>query len=165
MRRIERIGKRMLAAVAMFIMTLPLSSGAADSGRVDRMLDSRTVPHPEWAQISGQIEQTSELRSKNGDALLRAIMRPTEGGHVTVDFGPAAASSFRPKQDDFIHVRSEAIEREGQVTMIAREVYAEGKVFPIQQGDEAAAEAAESGAGRSEESLSPSPAAPAPRER
>ena len=60
---------------------------------------------------------------------------------MTVDFGTAAAVSFRPKQDDFIHPRGEAIEKEGQVTMIAREVHAEGRLFSIQQSDQAAGEA------------------------
>ena len=82
---------------------------------------------------------------------------------MTVDFGTAAAGSFRPKQDDFIHVRGEAIEKEGQVTMIAREVYAEGRVFSIQQSDQAAGEAEQKPAAASEESFSPSPAAPGRR--
>jgi hypothetical protein len=92
-------------------------------------------------------------------------MRPVEGGHVTVDFGSAAASTFRPKTDDYVHVRGEAIEKQGAVTVIAREVIAEGKVFAIQQSDQAARESAEQPPGASEESFPLSPAAPAPRER
>lgn len=47
--------------------------------------------------------------------------------------------------------------------MIAREVHAEGRVFSIQQSDQAAGEAEQKPAAASEESFSPSPAAPGRR--
>jgi hypothetical protein len=103
-KQLRRVGKSILAAMAGTIIILPMSSSAADSGGGGSSLDSRTVPHPEWAQISGQIERTSTIGSNNEDASLRAIIRLSEGGHVTVDFGTAAGSSFQPKTDDFIHV-------------------------------------------------------------
>jgi hypothetical protein len=125
-------------------------------------LDSRTVPQPEWAQISGQIERTSIESAKDGsDSSLRAIVRPIEGGRVTVDFGPVATDSFQPKPDDYIHVRGTAIEREGQVTIFAHEVYAEGKVFSIPRTDRPAQDAAQ-GSSSSGASFPPSPAAPTP---
>ena len=99
LRRIGRIGAHVLAGLTAIVVGLPMSPcrrTAQDSARRGSDLDSRTVPHPEWAQISGQIEQTSTVQSKNGDASVRALIRPTERGHVTVDFGTAAAGSFRP---------------------------------------------------------------------
>jgi hypothetical protein len=123
-------------------------------------LDSRTVPHPEWAQLSGQIEQTSVV-SADGRESFEAILRPTEGGRVTVDFGTAATGSFRPQRDDFIHVRGTAIEREGQVTIVAHEVYAQGKVFSIHRDDNTRAKGQEPKSG-SGPSIAPSPAAPTP---
>lgn len=166
MRQLGRIAKCMLAGMTGIIMVLPMPSSGADSGRHSSPLDSRTVPHPEWAQISGQIERTSTAGPNNGDASVRAIIRLSEGGHVAVDFGAAAVSSFRPKMDDFIHVRGEAIEKEGQLIVIAREVYAEGQVFRIPQRDETALEPTGQPGRASGESSPPlSPAAPAPRER
>ena len=84
-----------LAGLTAIVVGLALSSNGANSARRGSDLDSRTVPHPEWAQISGQIEQTSTVQSKNGDASVRTLIRPTEGGHVTVDFGTAAAGQNR----------------------------------------------------------------------
>lgn len=69
MRRIGRIGAHVLAGLTAIVVGLPMSSDGADSARRGSDLDSRTVPHPEWAQISGQIEQTSTVQSKMGTPL------------------------------------------------------------------------------------------------
>lgn len=97
-----------------------MRSSGADSGRHSSALDSRTVPHPEWTQISGQIERTSTVGPNNGDASVGAIIRLSEGAHVAVDFGTAVVSSFRQQMDDFIRVRGQAIEKEGQVIVIGQ---------------------------------------------
>jgi hypothetical protein len=125
--------------------------------------DSRTVPYPDWVQVSGQIEQLSVVSAKVGGQHRRATIRPTEGGQIAVDLGPADGNdSFQPKQNDFIHIRGKAIEREGKRTIIAKEVFAEGKIFSIRGNDEEAA-AVEDDATSPGQSVPPSPAAPAPQ--
>lgn len=112
----------------------------AGTTRTDPSLDSKTIPHPDWVQIRGQIEQTAVVSARSGDQLW-AILRPTEGGRMPVDLGPAhGKGSFQPKRNDFIQVRGRAIEREGQVTIIAKEVFTKGKLFSIHRNDEAAAD-------------------------
>jgi hypothetical protein len=98
-------------------------------------LDSRTIPHPEWAQISGQVEQTSVVKADSGSDTLQATLRLSKGGHVMADFGAVGAGSYTPKAEDFIHVRGKAVQREGQVTILAEEVYAEGRVHSIHRDE------------------------------
>ena len=113
----------------------------AGTTRTNPPLDSRTIPHPDWVQISGQIEQTAVVSARNGDQLW-AILRPSEGSRMPIDLGPAhGKGSFQPKRNDFIQVRGRAIEREGQVTIIAKEVFAKGKLFSIHRTDEESADA------------------------
>jgi len=132
---------RLLLAVVVTALGGLATLVQAGTIRTDPSLDSRTIPHPDWVQISGQIEQTTVVSARNGDQLW-AILRPTEGGRMPVDLGPAhGKGSFQPKRDDFIQVRGKAIEREGQMTIIAKEIFAEGKLFSIHRTDEATADA------------------------
>jgi len=150
-----RVHSRRLAAPIVL-------SGALFAVQAAASLDSRTIPHPEWKQISGHVEQTPVVGANRGSESLQAIVDPVEGGRVTVDFGPVTTGSFRPKARDYIHVRGKAIEREGQVTILAEEVIAEGKVFSIERMEAAAQDTGQSTTTDSPVVIPPSPAAPAP---
>ena len=72
MRRIGRIGAHVLAGLTAIVVGLPMSSDGAALPDAAVTWIRGPFPHPEWAQISGQIEQTSTVQSKNGDASVRA---------------------------------------------------------------------------------------------
>lgn len=147
-----------LAAIAVAFGGVPTMGQAADV-----TLDSRTIPHADWVQLSGQIEDSSVISDERGDRLW-AILRPSEGGRVAIDFGPTGGTGgFHAKRDDFIHVRGKAIEKDGNVTIIAKEVFAEGHIFSLKRNDAIAAERDEAIGMSGLESFEPSPAAPPPR--
>jgi hypothetical protein len=137
-------------------------TGAVFAVKAAAVLVSRTIPHPEWAQISDQIEQTAVIRADRGSESLQTTLRPSEGGRVTFDFGAVTTGSFRPKANDCIHVRGKAIEQEGHVTILGQEVYAEGKVFSIDRGEAAAQDTGQASPADGPGAFPPSPAAPAP---
>jgi hypothetical protein len=156
------IGKRPGAILAVAFTTagclVPMVE--AENSRPSTSLDSRTIPHPDWVQISGQIDETSVGKSQSGEEYVRAIVRSTEGGRVLVDLGPPRSGSFEPRHNDFIHVRGKGIEHNGQVTIIANEVYGQGRVFRIERNEQAAAAIADESIAPTGQAFAPSPAAP-----
>jgi hypothetical protein len=132
-------------------------------------LDSRTIPHPDWVQVSGQIERTARVKHDNGTEYVQAIVRPSEGGRVAVDFGPVEATdAVRLEHDDFVHVRGNVRSQDGDLMVIAREIHSEGKVIPIHRNEEMNVpqkdrEGRPAGQVATGDSVMPSPAAPIPQ--
>lgn len=94
-------------------------------------LDSRTIPHPDWVQVSGQIVETVTIQPEGqGNQLM-----------------------------DYIHVRGPALQHGNTKTIIAGELIADRKLIPIQRvpGQEPPATAQ---AAPQSEQMTPSPAAP-----
>src|SRR5215217_3014136 len=97
-------------------------------------LDSRTIPHPNWVQVSGQIAETVTMKPDGQPDQLMARLDPVEGGRVVVDLGPAdklSAVKLEPK--DHIHVRGPVLKNGNTRTIIAGEVIADGKVISIER--------------------------------
>ena len=125
-------------------------------------LDSRTIPHPDWVQVSGQIEETVTIKPDGQPDQLMARLESVEGGRVVVDLGPAdklSAVILQPK--DHIHVRGPVLKNGYTRTIIAGELIADGRVISIQRAPESIPQplAAEGETGQ----MILSPAAPAPR--
>lgn len=123
-------------------------------------LDSRTIPHPDWVQVSGQIVETVTIQPEGQDNQLMAMLQPVEGGRIVVDLGPVDnLGSVRLENRDYIHVRGPALQHGNTKTIIAGELIADGKLIPIQRapGQEPPATAQ---AAPQFEQMTPSPAAP-----
>jgi hypothetical protein len=106
------------------------AESAADASR----LDSRTIPHPEWVQVSGQIEETVRMKPDGQNDRLLVLLQPVEGGRVVVDLGAAdGLESVRLEEHDYIHVRGTPLQNGKQRTIIAGELIADGKVVPIER--------------------------------
>ena len=97
-------------------------------------LDSRIIPHPDWVQVSGQIQETLTMKPDGQPDQLVAMLEPVEGGRIAVDLGPAdqlTAVKLEPR--DHIHVRGPVLKSGNTRTVIAGEIIAEGKVIPIER--------------------------------
>ena len=124
-------------------------------------LDSRTIPHPDWVQVSGQIAETVTMKPDGQPDQLMARLDPVEGGRVVVDLGPADnLSAVRLEPKNHIHVRGPVLKNGNTRTIIAGEVIADGKVISIERalGSVPQPQAAEGETGH----MLLSPAAPAP---
>ena len=158
-------------ALGLLGLTVTAFAGWASAETAERgaRLDSRTIPHPDWVQVSGQIERTARVKHQNGTEYLQAIVRPSEGGRVAVDFGPVEATdTVRLERDDFVHVRGNVKSQDGDLMVIAREMFSEGKVIPINRSEELNVpqkdiDGPPVGQVAAEDSIIPSPAAPIPQ--
>ena len=138
-----------------------VGGASAETAERGARLDSRTIPHPDWVQVSGQIERTVRVQHHNGNEYLQAIVRPSEGGRVAVDFVPVEATrELRLERDDFIHVRGDVTSQDGDLMVIAREIYSEGKVIAINRKERDGQPPGQVATG---DSVMPSPAAPIPQ--
>ncbi len=98
-------------------------------------LDFRIIPHPDWVQVSGQIEETVTMKPDGQSDQLIAMLQPVEGGRITVDLGPAdKLTTVKLEPRDHIHVRGPVLKNGNIRTVIAGEIIAEGKVIPIERG-------------------------------
>ncbi len=157
-------------ALGLLMVTVGVCARGASAETAERgaRLDSRTIPHPDWVQVSGQIERTERVKHHNGTEYLQAIVRPSEGGRVAVDFGPVEATdAVRLEHDDFVHVRGNVASQDGDLMVVAREIYSEGKVIPIHRNEEMNVpekkiEGGPAGQVTTGDSIKPSPAAPVP---
>jgi len=154
-----------LLAMALFQMTLMIQGGVSplqaesDSAR----LDSRTVPHPDWVQVSGQIQETRTAKQADQTDRLIALLQPVEGGRIIVDLGPAdQLSAVTLETRDYIHVRGMAVQTGDTSMIVAGEIIADGKVIPIERSS-AQDSAAQSQIDPAHSRMSPSPAAPSAR--
>ncbi len=136
-------------AMAAVVLTVAACAHQADRGRpMERTmkspspaatpLDSRTVPHPEWVQVSGQIEETRTVAPGGQQEQLLAVLRPVEGGQVIVDLGPVRAlGPIRLQDKDYVHVRGTPAESGRHPMIIAHELIADGKVIEIKRPPDA----------------------------
>jgi len=111
----------------------PLISQAGSQDQPAR-LDSRIIPHPDWVQVSGQIEETVTMKPDGQPDQLVAMLQPVEGGRIAVDLGPAdKLSAVKLEPREHIHVRGPVLKNGNMRTVIAGEIIAEGKVIPIER--------------------------------
>jgi len=112
----------------------PPGFGAMGSAATAAELDSRTIPHPNWVQVSGEIEQTVRVRPEGKREQLVAMVKPVEGGHIAVDLGPAEnLKAIHLENKDNIHVRGTPVNSGNTWIIVAGELYADGKVIPIRR--------------------------------
>lgn len=131
----------------------------------ESQLDSRTVPHGDWVQVSGEVQQTMTVRPDGEHEQMVAMLQPVEGGQIVVDLGPAAnLGSVRLQDKDYIHVRGTPLQQGGTVMILAGELIADGKVIPIQREDKQAPPVRVP-SGKSLNQIKPHPAAPAASDR
>jgi hypothetical protein len=97
--------------------------------------DSRQVPHPDWTQISGEIEERQMVPAGNEENNVDRLivkLKAVEGGPVIVDLGDAARLHGVELQDkDYIHVRGEMTRQGDTQVLVARELIADGKAMTI----------------------------------
>jgi len=111
----------------------PVASQAGSQEQPAR-LDSRIIPHPDWVQVSGQIEETVRMKPDGQSDQLIAMLQPVEGGRIAVDLGPAdQLTTVRLEPRDHIHVRGPVLKNGNMRTVIAGEIIAEGKVITIER--------------------------------
>lgn len=142
-----------------------LMPSQAESGSVKSAapLDSRTVPHPDWVQVSGQIQETRTAKQADQPERLIALLQPVEGGRITVDLGPAdRLTALTLDNRDSIHVRGTAVQAGDTRMIVAGEIIADGKVIPIERSS-AQRPAAMPENDSTASPVAPSPAAPSPR--
>ncbi|HEU4684051.1 MAG TPA: hypothetical protein VFS39_06075 [Nitrospira sp.] len=153
------------ARMVSAIVVLAVAAGSAVVRAEEKTagsLDSRTVPHPEWVQVSGQIQHTATVKREGGAEHVIARLRLPEGGQVMVDLGPAQnVASVSLDQQDYVHVRGLPVQTGEEVTIQAGELYADGKVIHIQQ-PEPSLPGLGSGMARQKDEPPLSPAAPRP---
>ncbi|HJT20816.1 MAG TPA: hypothetical protein VJ746_10115, partial [Nitrospira sp.] len=105
---------------------------SAEERRAQAPLDSRTVPHPDWVQVSGQIQHTAVVKREGGGNNIIAMLAPAEGGRIMVDLGPADnLASVTLDEKDHVHVRGRPVPSGGELIIVAGELYADGKIIPI----------------------------------
>jgi hypothetical protein len=154
---------RGLAAVA--ILTVLAGAWAVPVGAASQAppweQDSRTVPHGEWVQVSGEIQQTAKVRSDGGQEQLMALLEPVEGGRIMIDLGPVAnLESVQLQDKDYIHVRGTPLQQGDTVMIVAGEIIADGKMLPIRR-DQGQTPRAASPSEKRADQVPPHPAAPA----
>jgi hypothetical protein len=116
----------------------PMEGTTASPAREASALDSRTIPHPEWVQVSGQIEETRTVAPGGQQEQLLAVLRPVEGGRVIVDLGPVRSlGSIHLQDNDYLHVRGTPSESGRHRMIIAHEIIADGKVVSVQRPPDA----------------------------
>jgi hypothetical protein len=105
---------------------------SAEEQRAQAPLDSRTVPHPDWVQVSGQIQHTAVVKREGGEKNIIAMLAPAEGGRIMVDLGPAEnLASVTLDETDHVHVRGKPVPSGGELIIVAGELYADGKIIAI----------------------------------
>lgn len=155
-----KVGLMSIAALAMIAGTPSLSRSAALDVPPSK-LDSRTVPHGDWVQISGEIQQTMKVQPEGGQEHMMAMIQPVEGGQIVVDLGPAASlGSIHLQDKDYVHVRGTPVQQGDRTMIMAREIIADGKMVPIQQeAGQTSSASTQSNAARPDQ-VRPHPAAP-----
>jgi hypothetical protein len=97
--------------------------------------DSRQVPHPEWTQVSGEIEESQMVAAANDENNVDRLivkLKAVEGGSIIADLGDAARlHGLELQEKDYIHVRGEMTQRRGAQVLVARELIADGKAITI----------------------------------
>ena len=138
----------------------PTTSEAAALDVPESALDSRTVPHRDWVQVSGEVQQTMKVRPDGEHEQLVAMLRPVEGGRIVVDLGPAANLGAIKLQDkDYIHVRGTPLQQGDTIMIVAGELIADGKLISIQR-EEKPLPPVSVPSGQSMDQVKPHPAAP-----
>lgn len=113
-------------------------TSARSDGR-SAQLDSRTIAHPDWVQVSGHIEETRTITPQGQPAQLLAVLKPVEGGRVIVDLGPVDnLGSVQLQEREYLHVRGNPAQSGQHPMIIAGEIIADGKVIPITRPAEVA---------------------------
>lgn len=160
----------LMGAASMALMGgLALSSQGAALDVPPSTLDSRTIPHGDWVQVSGEIQHTMKVRPEGDQEQLMAMLQPVEGGQIVVDLGPAANLGAVHLQDkDYIHVRGTPLQQGETMMIVAGEIIADGKMIPIQRETghmpSAGAQSGPATAGHATDQFTPSRAAPSPRD-
>jgi hypothetical protein len=118
-----------LAAVPQFVLAGENSDGSsatkAEETTTSR-LDSRNLPHPDWVQVSGEVEGKQMLIREGEPDRLIVMLKAIEGGIVRADLGAASGLEHVELQDhDYIHVRGPMSTRGTNQMLVAGEIIAE----------------------------------------
>jgi hypothetical protein len=98
----------------------------------DKSLDSRTLAHPEWTQVSGEVEEVQTVSKHDKPGRLVVKLKAIEGGPIIADLGEAAQlNNLELQQRDYIHVRGHMTKQGNNQVLLARELIADGKVICI----------------------------------
>ena len=152
----------LIALVSLTISTTgPTMAHSAALDVPESALDSRTVPHRDWVQVSGEIQQTMKVRPDGVHEQMVAMLQPVEGGRILIDLGPAAKlGSIKLQDKDYIHVRGTPLQQGETVMIVAGELIADGKLIPIER-EEKPLPPAGMPSGPPMNQVKPHPAAPA----